>query len=75
MEVAAAADVAVTQRLEFGLRIEEGAIEAGLEDRADRPDRSGVDQFATPVRRLQAGLAVDLLQGQDARQVRKPCSG
>lgn len=76
MEVGPPTDIAVAQGFGIGLWIEEGAIQAGLEDRADRRDRPGLDDIAALTGRLQTRLAVDLLQGQDIpRQVRKPCSG
>ena len=69
VEVVAAADVAVAQVLAVRpLRlVEEGAIEAVLEDRANGGDGARLDRNAAPASGVDARLVIGPRQGKDAQ--------
>ena len=66
MEVALTADVAVAQGLVVGCLVEESAIKAVLENRADRGDRASLDEDAASAGGIEARIVVAPGQRQDA---------
>jgi hypothetical protein len=64
--MALTADVAVAQGLVVGCLVEESAIKAVLENRADRGDRASLDEDAASAGGIEARIVVAPGQRQDA---------
>src|ERR1700682_6056747 len=75
VEIALAADVAMAQGLVIGRLVEEGAIEAAIEDRTDRGDGASLDQDAASAGRIDARIVVAPGQRQDAEAGAKALLG
>src|SRR5260370_26852828 len=75
VEIALTADVAVAQGLVVGRLVEESAIEAALEDRADRGDGASLDQDAASAGRIDARVVVAPGQRQDTEAGAKALLG
>src|ERR1700679_488305 len=75
VEIALAADVAVAQGLVIGRLVEESAIEAVLEDRADRGDGASLDQDAASAGGIEACIVVAPGQRQNAEAGAKALLG
>ncbi|MET4803919.1 hypothetical protein ABIA96_006523 [Bradyrhizobium sp. LB11.1] len=65
----------MAQGLVFGGLVEKGAIQAALEDGADRGDGSRLHKNAARAGRVDALAAVALTSDRMPGQMRKPCSG